>query len=82
MQRNIADPSGSWANMKGLAYGWLAYADGSYGFSGDDVRQHVLIRILPEKNSGLVIVANYLLPVSCLTHYGNIVLRLLGISGT
>lgn len=59
MQSNIANPSGPWASMKGLAYGWLAYADGSYGFSGDGIRQHVLIRILPTENIGLVIVANY-----------------------
>lgn len=59
MQSYVASPSGPWPGLKGLAYGWLGYADGSFGFSGDGIRQHVLIRILPNEGVGLVVVANY-----------------------
>lgn len=59
MKSYIATPSGPWPGMKGLAYGWLGYGDGSFGFSGDGVRHHVLIRILPQEELGLVVVANY-----------------------
>ncbi|WP_298773189.1 serine hydrolase [uncultured Shewanella sp.] len=59
MQRSVNQLSGPWPGMRGLGYGWLAYADGSFGFSGDGIRQHVLVRILPETKSALIVTANY-----------------------
>ena len=59
MQECLAAPSGPWPGLKGLGFGWLAYEDGSFGFSGDGVRHHVLLRILPEQDVALVVCANY-----------------------
>lgn len=52
-------PSGPWPNTKGLGFGWILYADGSIGFTGDGGRNHVLIRLCPTRCIALTIVANY-----------------------
>jgi CubicO group peptidase (beta-lactamase class C family) len=59
MQSEFEIPSGPWGGMKGLSFGWLAYDDHSYGFTGDGTRNHVLLRILPEHNIATVALANY-----------------------
>lgn len=59
MQEKISTPAGPWPGLTGLAFGFLAYDDGSFGFTGNGINNHVLLRYNPKSRIALTVVANY-----------------------